>query len=336
MNLEKIQAKLLPGFNVKAQPPKIDPVPEGLPRPQWSVMIPAYNCADYLRQTLESVLAQDPGPEQMQIEVVDDCSTNDETRAVVSEVGKGRVAFYRKPKNEGVTPNFNTCIQRSHGHLVHILHSDDYVMAGFYDTVGKALQRKPAAGIAIVRSFLVDECGEIEILAARAARDEGPHHSFADHIYINHMWTPGLVVRRSSYEKAGGFMPELPHVADWELTMRAYKKFGAVYINSPLSCYREFSNNHTGRLARTGENLRDQIRFLAIMLERGYDVNVRHFMRLLSDRAAEQAGRFQALGDSAAAAANRKLSAEINAILPSRGRRLLQRLTASILPKLRR
>jgi cellulose synthase/poly-beta-1,6-N-acetylglucosamine synthase-like glycosyltransferase len=38
----------------------IPPVPEGASRPLWSVMIPTYNCANYLRETLTSVLAQDP------------------------------------------------------------------------------------------------------------------------------------------------------------------------------------------------------------------------------------------------------------------------------------
>ncbi len=64
-------------------------------------MIPTFNCAKYLRQTLESVLRQDPGPEEMQIEVIDDCSAQDDPEAIVREIGKGRVAFYRKPKNEG-------------------------------------------------------------------------------------------------------------------------------------------------------------------------------------------------------------------------------------------
>jgi cellulose synthase/poly-beta-1,6-N-acetylglucosamine synthase-like glycosyltransferase len=40
--------------------PQIYPVPEGVDRPFWSVMIPTYNCAKYLAQTLESVLSQDP------------------------------------------------------------------------------------------------------------------------------------------------------------------------------------------------------------------------------------------------------------------------------------
>lgn len=41
----------------------IVPVPDGVERPFWSVMIPTYNCANYLRETLASVLAQDMGSE---------------------------------------------------------------------------------------------------------------------------------------------------------------------------------------------------------------------------------------------------------------------------------
>ena len=51
-------------------------------------MIPTYNPrADYLEETLRSVLQQDPGPEQMQIEVVDDGSTDDVACADCRRVG---------------------------------------------------------------------------------------------------------------------------------------------------------------------------------------------------------------------------------------------------------
>ncbi|MGH8001844.1 MAG: glycosyltransferase family 2 protein [Brasilonema sp.] len=79
--------------------PMIPPVPERVARPLWSVMIPTYNCAEYLSQTLASVLAQAPGPDVMQITIVDDCSTQDEPAKVVEELGRDRVEFYRQPKN---------------------------------------------------------------------------------------------------------------------------------------------------------------------------------------------------------------------------------------------
>jgi glycosyltransferase involved in cell wall biosynthesis len=54
-------------------------------------MIPTYNpLAEYLEETLKSVLQQDPSPEQMQIEVVDDWSRDDIASDVARRIGTGR------------------------------------------------------------------------------------------------------------------------------------------------------------------------------------------------------------------------------------------------------
>src|SRR5690349_2719971 len=119
---------------------EIPPVPDGAPRPFWSVMIPTYHCARFLGKTLESVLTQDPGPEMMQIEVVDDGSTLDDPERVVEEIGQGRVAFYRQPQNVGHTKNFETCLKRARGQVVHLLHGDDYVLPGFYQKLQVAFE----------------------------------------------------------------------------------------------------------------------------------------------------------------------------------------------------
>src|SRR5678815_5469359 len=138
---------------------RVLPVPEGTTRPLWSVMIPTYNCASYLRETLASVLAQDPGPERMQIEVVDDCSTKDDPQAVVREVGMGRVVFHRQRANVGHTQNFETCLQRSRGYLIHLLHGDDAVRPGFYATIEAIFAGHPEIGAAFSRNMFIDQCG---------------------------------------------------------------------------------------------------------------------------------------------------------------------------------
>ncbi|HEX6180965.1 MAG TPA: glycosyltransferase, partial [Chitinophagaceae bacterium] len=83
-------------IRIPLHPPSIAPVSPEIHRPLWSVMIPAYNCAGYLVEALNSVLAQDPGEEIMQIQVVDDCSTDANMRQLVQEVGKGRVEYFRQ------------------------------------------------------------------------------------------------------------------------------------------------------------------------------------------------------------------------------------------------
>src|SRR5438128_1183269 len=112
-------------------------------------MVPTYNCAELARLTVESVLAQDPGAERMHIEVIDDCSTKDDPEAVVAEVGRGRVAFYRQPKNAGISTNFTTCLQRSRGEWVHVLHGDDLVRPGFYETIERVITAHPTAGAVV-------------------------------------------------------------------------------------------------------------------------------------------------------------------------------------------
>src|SRR5690242_8065474 len=99
--------------------PEIPPVPEDVLRPFWSVMIPTFNSARFLRATLESVLRQGYPPEAMQIEVVDDCSDHDNPERVVQEIGQGRVAFFRQPRNLGHVGNFTTCLHRSRGQVIH-------------------------------------------------------------------------------------------------------------------------------------------------------------------------------------------------------------------------
>jgi len=43
------------------------------------------------------VLEQDPGPDEMQIEVIDNCSTSADIEAEVNKIGHNRVSFYRQP-----------------------------------------------------------------------------------------------------------------------------------------------------------------------------------------------------------------------------------------------
>ena len=133
--------------------PQIRPISEEGHRPLWSVMIPVYNRVKYLRQALESVLSQGYGQDEMQIEVVDDCSANSEAEAIVKEIGCDRISFYRQRQRVGFVSNWNTCIERARGHLVHILHDDDFVANGYYEEVNALRNKYPDLGLYGTRSF---------------------------------------------------------------------------------------------------------------------------------------------------------------------------------------
>src|SRR5258708_36286742 len=98
-----------PSNRMNAPAPGIDPIWEPAPRPLWSVMIPVYNCAGYLRETLLSVLCQDPGADRMQIEVVDNCSTADDPESVVRAIGGRRGGIHPQAGNVGRSQRCHTC-----------------------------------------------------------------------------------------------------------------------------------------------------------------------------------------------------------------------------------
>jgi glycosyltransferase involved in cell wall biosynthesis len=291
----------------QVEAPRIEPVSSGAPRPVWSVMIPTFNCAKCLGQTLESVLSQDPGADQMQIEVVDDCSTKDDPAAVVQEIGRGRVIFHRKEKNEGATANFNSCLQRSRGHLIHILHGDDWVLPGFYARIQEVADRYHDCALFATRSFYTDEEGHYTGLTHRLpSLEKSPGRNARGFYGGTPVQFAGVVVRRCFYEAEGGFNTSLVHTADWEMWARAVAKGGGLVLPEVLAAYRVFAGNDTGSLMRRAENLRDRERLHAILSDRHEDFNVAAAKARLLKMAMDQERRFEKSGDDEAAAANRE------------------------------
>jgi Glycosyl transferase family 2 len=286
--------------------PKIPTVTAG-DRPLWSVMIPTYNNIDYLAQTLESVLAQDPGGDQMQIEVVDNCSTEGDIEAFVATIGKGRVAFHRHPESVGgCMHNFNACLRRSRGELVHILHSDDYVAPGFYETYRQAAANHPDKMMFICRVFDVDETGEIEGLSPRLLYLEQPGDT-SPQFYVNDIRFPGVVMRRSLYEQTGGFYEHIIHAHDWEMWMRAIHPGRALSINQPLAYYRVFDGSDTSKMVRTATGLRDILQVGEVFAQRYSEFDRRRFITDIRQRAYWKAGDFLRTNDAVAMQHNAQL-----------------------------
>lgn len=218
----------------------ISPISEDVTRPLWSVMIPTYNCAEYLRQTLASVLAQDPGAEVMQIQVVDDHSTRDDPEAVVQELGQGRVEFYRQPQNMGYIHNFETCLQRSRGQIIHLLHGDDYVLDGFYQHLQQGFEQHPEIGAAFCRHLYVDEQGTVEASSPLELPTRGLLPQWLERIACGQrLATPSIAVRRSVYEQLGGFDHRFVCAGeDWEMWVRIAAHYPVWFEPETLAAYR--------------------------------------------------------------------------------------------------
>ena len=218
-------------------------------------MIPVFNCAAYLPKTLKAVLSSDPGERCMQIEVVDDGSDDADVSAIVREIGKGRIRYFRQPENVGSLQNFQTCLERSRGHLIHLLHGDDVVYGGFYQRMQKLFETHASIGAAFCRYSYVDHNDDVLFC-------QDPE---MDHAGILEDWLARLcerqriqyasiVVKREVYEALGGFYG-VEYGEDWEMWVRIAAKYRMAYTPELLAGYRRHFSSISGKSFTTGRNM---------------------------------------------------------------------------------
>jgi glycosyltransferase involved in cell wall biosynthesis len=235
------------------QPPVIASVSGN--RPRWSVMIPVYNCASFLPRTLTSVLEQ--ATDDMQIEVVDDASTDADVKALVAQIGQGRITYFRQPQNVGSLKNFETCLNRSRGYYIHLLHGDDKVRVGYYKKMETLLETYPEAGAAFCRYAYLNEQDEFLQHPPLEGEQDGLLKNWLPRIAARQrIQYCAITVKRDVYEKLGGFYG-VSYGEDWEMWVRMSAHYPVAYTPEVLAEYRRHESSISGQAYLSGQNLRD-------------------------------------------------------------------------------
>jgi glycosyltransferase involved in cell wall biosynthesis len=244
----------------------IVPVPADTVRPTWTVIIPTYNCAQYLRETLESVLIQDPGADEMEIIVVDDCSTKDDPAMVVAECGKNRVRFIQQKKNLGKSANYATGLKESKGKYIHILHGDDTVVSGFYDSILHLFNSFPEAGACFCQCNYINKDSIITNKTGIFRPQPEIVENFLEYIATwQLLQPPSVVFKRVVYETLGGYDARLKYMEDWEFYVRSATLFQWAYTPAILANYRVYPNNSSSLSILKGERIHTLNQILSII-----------------------------------------------------------------------
>jgi len=198
--------------------------------PTVTVVTPTYNQAAFLRETVESVLAQDyPHIEHI---IIDDGST-DETPRVLAEY-TGRVDWESQP-NMGQTPTINKGWQRSRGEIVTWLNSDDTFTPGAVSKAVEYLRARPEVGIVFGDTLFTQPDGTpIE----RSRRRDG--FDYVEFVLTceNPIPQPSAFIRRSVVDDAGLLEPHYYYFMDWDFFLRAGIRHRIEYTHELLSTYR--------------------------------------------------------------------------------------------------
>jgi hypothetical protein len=209
-----------------------------------------------LADAVGSVLPQARASGSFEIAIVDDGSPRFDGEAFLREVGAQDVTLYRHAEHVGIAGNWNRCLQLARGHRVHLLHQDDFVRDGFYRQVGVGLDAHEAAGAAFVQPAYVDAAGRPLPAGVQVADEPGILDEWVEHIFVSLKFAcAGVVVRRSLYERLGGFDSRFRYCLDWDMWKRIAVATPIWYEPLRLACSRIHPGSATARLQRSGRNL---------------------------------------------------------------------------------
>jgi glycosyltransferase involved in cell wall biosynthesis len=207
-----------------------------------SVIIPAYNCARYVAEAIDSVLAQTY--QDFEIVVVDDESTDD-TGDVVRQYGD-RVRYVRQ-NNRGPSGAKNTGIRASVGEYISTLDGDDLWMSQRLEMLVPLLEKQPELG------FVYGDCYRIDETPDRIQ----PRTAFEIHggaqrgwvlerlVMTNFVPSQSVVIRRSALDAVGLFDEAYRIGEDWDLWLRLAARYPVDFIPDVVAMRRQHGENIT-------------------------------------------------------------------------------------------
>lgn len=207
---------------------------------RFSVIIPLYNKAPYVKKAIESVIAQTFL--DFELIVVDDGS-DDDSFAVAKKVLKNSVVDYRliHQENAGVSIARNNGVAASHGDYICFLDADDWWASSFLARMDWLINEYPEAGIYGTNYYYVKN-GSQKVCVRTA--DTG---------YINYcqvyadgkampLTSISVALKRHVFFELKGFKTSLKFGEDFDLWIRIALRYKVAFLNEPLAYYNQDSN----------------------------------------------------------------------------------------------
>ena len=217
-------------------------------QPKVSVVIGTYNHRDFIRETLDSVLAQTYP--NLEIIVADDGST-DGTAQIVAEYAArfpGKVVGVLSERNTGISSNYNRGIARISGEYVAWLGGDDLMLPEKIRRQVELLESRPDAVGCFHDAEVFESTGGMPIgkfsdVYNGGARyeDGGVELWLRDGFYV----VPSTVMTRAAVIPAHGLDERLKYANDWLFFIEMFAQGRCCAIDEVLGRYRRHGSNTT-------------------------------------------------------------------------------------------
>ena len=207
--------------------------------PKISIITPSYNQGNYLEQTIRSVLCQNyPNLEYILI----DGKSSDQSVDIIRRYSQC-LHFWVSEPDAGQSDALNKGFARATGEILAWINSDDYYEKDAFFKV--AFQYKKTGF-----TFL---CGRCQMIDQEGQLIQELHTKKISYNTLIRYWKPhfcppqpSVFFKRTSLEELGNFNPDLKYAMDYDIWLRASKKYSFRTINENISYYRVHLNSKTG------------------------------------------------------------------------------------------
>ena len=176
-----------------------------------SVIVPTFNSAKTIEDTLKSVIAQNWADLQI---IIQDGGSGDDTKSIVAKYPTALLGWRSEP-DSGIYDAMNKGINRATGEIIAILNSDDAWLPGTLERVVSVFSRNPDVGVV---------SGSIEVWEDSPGGVHVVLKSSLLHLHkgltVQH---PATFVRRNVYERVGLFNTCYRIGADYEFVLRCLR-----------------------------------------------------------------------------------------------------------------
>lgn len=216
--------------------------------PTVSVIVPNYNHARFLRQRIDSILAQTF--QDFELILLDDRSTDDSRPILSSYANDPRVRIEFNNANSGSTfKQWNKGVRLARGEYVWIAESDDNADPHFLERLVSVLDSKPDIVLVSCRSRNVGDDGGIRDYAEHERPYIARYESTVEvdgreecqnyFVRLNTVYNASSVLfRKSVYDQVGGADETFRFCGDWKLWASMALTGRMVYVCESLNYHR--------------------------------------------------------------------------------------------------
>ena len=290
-----------------------------------TVVLPTYNGARFIRESVESVLAQDIS--DFELIICDDGST-DGTWEIVQAYAGQRCRVLRNDGNRGLFPTLNRLVAEARSPWVHLWSQDDRMLPRCLGRTCAFAAEHPEVGMIYSRMRFIDENGKFVSDGKDDPTPSVVSPLFAARIMYFFGSISGNIanvsIRTDVFREIGPFREDLKVSGDYEYWVRLSQKYPIGFLAEPLIELREhnaqFSRQHPSALHFIREN-REIKATLRSRLTDGEQRSASRYARWVTQvNAFHQAVRYARAGDFQRARDVLGVLRKETALLPLAGR----------------